>query len=79
MTPNRPATPRPDVSNADRRAFLHKAAKVGVVTPAAVTLLLAAGSRRAEAGRNMKYICDYPPCPSCSPCATCEAYLECEE
>ena len=33
-----------------RRAFLKKAAKVGIATPAAVTLMLAAGSKRARAG-----------------------------
>ena len=33
-----------------RREFLHKAAKVGIATPAAVTLMLAAGNKRARAG-----------------------------
>ncbi len=32
-----------------RREFLHKAAKVGIATPAAVTLMLAAGNKRARA------------------------------
>ena len=32
-----------------RRDFLMKAGKVGLVTPAAVTLLLSAGTRRAKA------------------------------
>ena len=30
-----------------RREFLHKAAKVGIATPAAVTLMLAAENKRA--------------------------------
>ncbi len=34
----------------DRRDFLKKAAKVAVTTPAAVTLILSAGSKRAKAG-----------------------------
>ena len=33
-----------------RRDFLKKAAKVGIATPAAVTLMLAAGTKRARAG-----------------------------
>ena len=33
-----------------RRKFLRKAAKVGIATPAAVTLMLAAGNKRARAG-----------------------------
>ena len=32
-----------------RRAFLRKAATVGMATPAAVTLLLSAGTKRAKA------------------------------
>ena len=37
------------VKEDDRRDFLKKAAKAGVVTPAAVTLLLSAGTKRAKA------------------------------
>ena len=37
-------------SDEARRAFLHKAAKVGIATPAAVTLILAAANKRARAG-----------------------------
>jgi len=33
-----------------RREFLHKAAKIGIATPAAVTLMMAAGNKRARAG-----------------------------
>ena len=36
-------------SDEARREFLHKAAKVGIATPAAVTLMLAVGNRRARA------------------------------
>jgi len=34
-----------------RRDFLKKAARVGVATPAVVTLLLAAGTKRSQAGK----------------------------
>ena len=34
---------------AARREFLKKAGKVGIATPAAVTLLLSAGTKRAKA------------------------------
>ena len=33
-----------------RRDFLKKVGKVGIATPAAVTLMLAAGPKRAKAG-----------------------------
>ena len=33
-----------------RRDFLKKAAAVGIATPAAVTLMLAAGTKRSKAG-----------------------------
>ena len=36
-------------SSEARREFLHKAAKVGIATPAAVTLMLAAENKRAHA------------------------------
>ncbi|MCP4328917.1 MAG: hypothetical protein GY791_10835 [Alphaproteobacteria bacterium] len=76
MKTNQPAKPRHDVSGAERRAFLHKAAKVGVVTPAAVTMMLAAGSRQSNA--LTKYICEYPS-EVCEPCTPCDAYEVCEE
>ena len=47
---NPDAKPVGKPSDEERRKFLKKAAKVGVVTPAAMTLLLAAGSKRARAG-----------------------------
>ncbi len=44
----KPTASKPD-ANA-RREFLHKAAVAGIATPAAVTLMLAAGTKRARAG-----------------------------
>ena len=38
------------MSTEARREFLHRAAKVGIATPAAVTLMLAAENKRARAG-----------------------------
>ncbi|MCP4328919.1 MAG: hypothetical protein GY791_10845 [Alphaproteobacteria bacterium] len=72
MKPNQSAKPKHGVSDAERRAFLHKAAKVGAVTPVAVTMMLAAGSRQAHAGL-LKYVCDKVevncvPCSTCTPC-----------
>ncbi len=49
------------ISTEARREFLHKAAKVGIATPAAVTLMLAAGNKRARAGAVEVYC---PPCPA---------------
>jgi len=48
-----------------RREFLHKAAKVGIATPAAVTLMLAAENKRARAGcmAGSPPICD-AQCPA---------------
>ncbi|MCP4328918.1 MAG: hypothetical protein GY791_10840 [Alphaproteobacteria bacterium] len=79
MKTNQPAKARHDVSDAERRAFLHKAAKVGVVTPAAVTMMLAAGSRQSKAAL-LKYVCEdlvvnCEPCSTCTPCdAICKDY-----
>ena len=49
-TKNPEAKPATKTSTEARREFLHKAAKVGIATPAAVTLILAAGNKRARAG-----------------------------
>ena len=49
---NPEAKPATKTSTEARREFLHKAAKVGFATPAAVTLMLAAGNKRARAGCN---------------------------
>ena len=47
-----------------RREFLHRAAKVGIATPAAVTLMLAAENKRARAGciNGSPIVCD-AQCP----------------
>jgi hypothetical protein len=45
------AKPTESPSTEARREFLHKAAKVGIATPAAVTLMLAAATKRARAVR----------------------------
>ena len=50
MSKNPQAKPAGKASDAARREFLHKAAKVGIATPAAVTLMLAAENKRARAG-----------------------------
>jgi hypothetical protein len=50
MSKNPDAKPAKKSSDAARREFLHKAAKVGIATPAAVTLMLAAENKRARAG-----------------------------
>ena len=49
MSKNPDAKPATGTSTEARREFLHKAAKVGIATPAAVTLMLAAGNKRARA------------------------------
>ena len=46
-TPKRPRTTA-------RRHFLYKAATLGAVTPATVTLLLAAGTKRSKAANPYK-------------------------
>jgi hypothetical protein len=46
---NPDAKPTESPSTEARREFLHKAAKVGIATPAAVTLMLAAANKRARA------------------------------
>ena len=48
------------VDDTARRAFLHKAAKAGVVTTGSVALMMAAGNKRARAG------CTPYQCQSCS-------------
>jgi len=50
MKKNPEAKPSGAPSTEARRKFLHKAAKVGIATPAAVTLMLAAENKRARAG-----------------------------
>ena len=50
MSENPKANPAAKASSDARREFLHKAAKVGIATPAAVTLMLAAENKRARAG-----------------------------
>jgi len=40
----------PEAKEDARRDFLKKAAKLGLATPAVVTLLLAAGTKRSQAG-----------------------------
>ena len=50
MRTNPDAKSTGDTSTEARREFLHKAAKVGITAPAAVTLMLAAENRRARAG-----------------------------
>jgi len=60
--PEAKSTARPTTEA--RRAFLHKAAKVGIATPVAVTLMLAAENKRARAGCMMG---------SPRPCTTCDA------
>ena len=50
MSKNPEAKPAAKTSDGARREFLHKAAKVGIATPAAVTLMLAAQNKRAHAG-----------------------------
>ena len=49
MSKNPAAKPAAKTSDTARREFLHKAAKVGIATPAAVTLMLAAENKRAHA------------------------------
>jgi len=50
MKTNPEAKTTGNTSTEARREFLHKAAKVGIATPAAVTLMLAAENKRARAG-----------------------------
>jgi hypothetical protein len=59
MSKNPDAKPAKTSSDAARREFLHKAAKVGIATPVAVTLMLAAENKRARAG------CQSGSGPSC--------------
>ena len=54
-------------STAARREFLHKAAKVGIATPAAVTLMLAAENKRARAGCIVLSPVNCDPCKPCNP------------
>jgi len=49
MSTNPEAKAAPKGSESARREFLHRAAKVGIATPAAVTLMLAAKNKRAHA------------------------------
>jgi len=60
MKKNPEATSRESAPTEARRAFLHKAAKAGIMTPAAVTLMLAAGNKRARAG--VCHPVSVPPC-----------------
>ena len=46
---NPDAKPAGKTSDEERRKFLKKAAKVGIATPAAVTLMLSVGTKRAKA------------------------------
>ena len=64
MKKNPEAKSREGSTTEARRKFLHQAAKVGIATPAAVTLMLAAENKRARAGCTI----GSPKCPSCSPC-----------
>ena len=48
-TKRNPEAKRNDVDDAARRAFLHKAAKAGVVTTGSVALMMAAHNKRARA------------------------------
>jgi hypothetical protein len=61
MKKNPEAKSREGAPTAARRQFLHKAAKAGVATPAAVTLMLAAANKRARAGCGI----GSPKCPPC--------------
>ena len=60
---NPEAKPATKTSDEARREFLHKAAKVGIATPAAVTLMMAAGNKRARAGCGVGSKKEY-----CHPC-----------
>ena len=63
MKTNPEAKSKAKTSTEARREFLHKAAKVGIATPAAVTLMLAATNKRARAGcmAGSPPVCDAAP------------------